>query len=99
MFWAKAESFGRELAANPVARAVGLSLLLHIVLISGMEVGRSAGWWKHSLLPQSEKSQLQKEVEEAEKQMQKALQQMLEQQVPALRAPGLARARARRRFR
>ena len=43
---AQAESFGRELAANPVARALALSVLFHFVLISGMEVGRKAGFWK-----------------------------------------------------
>jgi outer membrane biosynthesis protein TonB len=77
MFRAKAQSFGRELAAHPVARAFAISLLLHFVLISGVEVGRKAGWWKHSLLPQRGKSQLEKEVEKAEELLKKQVEQAL----------------------
>jgi hypothetical protein len=80
MFRAKAKSFGRDLAAHPVARAFAISLLLHFVLISGVEVGRKAGWWKHSLLPQHGKSQLEKEVEKAEELLKKQIEQAL--QVP-----------------
>jgi hypothetical protein len=82
MFRAKAEFFFRALVANPVARAFALSVLAHILLISGVEVGRQAGWWKHSLLPQSDKSRLQQEVEKAERQMQEQIQRMLQNQVP-----------------
>jgi hypothetical protein len=80
MFRAKAESFGRGLAANPVARALALSLMVHFVLISGVEVGRKAGWWKHSLLPQKGKSQLEIEVAKAEELLKQQIQQAL--QVP-----------------
>lgn len=82
MFRAKAETFFREMAASPVARAFAISLLAHFVLISGVEVGRHAGLWKHSLLPESSKSRLLTEVEKAEQQMQKQIQQMLQNQVP-----------------
>ena len=77
---AQAESFGRELAANPVARALALSVLFHFVLISGMEVGRKAGFWKHSLLPQKGKSRLEEEVAKAEELLKKQIEQAL--QVP-----------------
>jgi len=82
MFRAKAETFGRELAASPVARALAISLLAHFILISGVEVGRKAGWWKHSLLPESKKSRLLTEVEKAEQQMQEQIQKILQNQVP-----------------
>jgi hypothetical protein len=77
MFRAKAQSFSRELAANPVARAFAISLLLHFVLISGVEVGRKAGWWKHSLLPQRGKSRLEEEVAKAEELLKKQIEQAL----------------------
>ncbi len=77
---AQAESFGRELAANPVARALALSVLLHFVLISGMEAGHRAGLWKHSLLPQRGKSRLEEEVAKAEELLKKQIEQAL--QVP-----------------
>lgn len=82
MFWTKAESCGRDLAAHPVARAFLISLGLHFVLLAGVEVGRHAGWWKHSLLPQRGASRLEQEVAKAEEQMQRQLQQMLQNQVP-----------------
>lgn len=77
---AKAESFGRGLAANPVARALALSLMVHFVLISGVELGRQAGWWKHSLLPQRGKSQLEIEVAKVEELLKQQIEQAL--QVP-----------------
>src|SRR5687767_8190649 len=77
---AQAESFGRELAANPVARALALSVLFHFVLISGMEVGRKAGFWKHSLLPQRGKSRVEEEVAKAEELLRKQIEEAL--QVP-----------------
>src|SRR5688572_7562626 len=77
---AQAESFGRELAANPVARALALSVLFHFVLISGMEVGRKAGFWKHSLLPQRGKSRVEEEVAKAEELLKKQIEEAL--QVP-----------------
>lgn len=82
MFRAKAQSFGRELASSPVARAFAISLLAHFILFAGVETGRKVGLWKHSLLPQSGKSRLQQEVEKAEKQMQEKIQQALQNQVP-----------------
>ena len=77
---AQAESFGRELAANPVARALALSVLFHFVLISGMEVGHRAGFWKHSLLPQRGKSRVEEEVAKAEELLKKQIEEAL--QVP-----------------
>ena len=77
---AQAESFGRGLAANPVARALALSLMVHFVLISGVELGRQAGWWKHSLLPQRGKSQLEVEVAKVEELLKQQIEQAL--QVP-----------------
>lgn len=82
MSWEKVQSYGRELAANSVARAFAISVGLHLVLISGLEIGRQAGWWKHSLLPQRGKSRLEQEVAKAEEQFQKQLQQALQNQVP-----------------
>ena len=75
---AQAESFGRELAANPVARALALSVLLHFVLISGVELGRKAGLWTHSLLPQRGKSRLVQEVEKAEELLKKQIEEALQ---------------------
>src|SRR5688500_2096357 len=82
MAWAKVETFGRELAANSVARAFAISVVLHFVLFGGVEIGRQAGWWKHSLLPQRGKSRLEQEVAKAEELLQKQIQQALQNQVP-----------------
>ena len=82
MSWEKLQSSGRELATNSVARALVISIGLHFVLLTGVELGRHAGWWKHSLLPQSSKSRLEQEVAKAEEQFQKQLQQALQNQVP-----------------
>jgi hypothetical protein len=82
MSWAKVESFGRALAASPVVRAFAISVALHFLLFAGVEVGRHAGWWKHSLLPQRGKSRIEQEVARAEEQLKKQIQQAFQNQVP-----------------
>lgn len=76
----KSKTFYRELASNTIARAFGLSLGVHFFLISGVEIGRSMGLWKHSILPQFGQSKLEEEVARAEKQLQEQIRQAL--QVP-----------------
>jgi hypothetical protein len=80
MFWAKVQSFGRELARNTIARAFAVSILAHFVAISGVEIGSQLGWWKVSLLP-SGKARVVDEVVKAEQQLREQIQQAL-QQVP-----------------
>lgn len=81
MFWAKVKSFGRELARNTIARAFAISLLLHFVGISGVELGSRLGLWQLSLLP-SRKARVVDEVKKAEEQLKEAIQQALQQPVP-----------------
>ena len=81
MFRAKAKTFGRELASNPIARAFVVSLLLHVVGISGIEFGARMGWWERSLLARPSKSRLVDEVlETAQKRQQQ--QQVAPNQIP-----------------
>ena len=54
--------------------------MVHFVLLSGVELGRKAGWWKHSLLPQRGKSQLEIEVAKAEELLKQQIEQAM--QVP-----------------
>lgn len=75
----KSKTFYRGLASNTVARAFALSLLAHIVLISGMELGRGLGFWRHSLLPNSSRSALEEEVARTEKLLQEQIRQALNQ--------------------
>ena len=42
-----------QLASSPIARALAISLMLHFVMIAGLELGRQMGWWRHTLLPAS----------------------------------------------
>jgi hypothetical protein len=75
------QSFGRELARNRIARAFAISLLLHFVGISGVELGSRLGLWQVSLLP-SGKARIVAETKKAEQQLQEAIEQALQQQVP-----------------
>ena len=75
------QSFGRELAGNTLARAFAISVLVHFVGISGVEVGSRLGLWKMSLLP-STKSRVVDHVVKAEQQLQEQVRQALQQAVP-----------------
>lgn len=77
MSQAKLQQFARGLAAHPIARAVGLSLLLHFVGIAGVELGNQLGLWDRSFVPEVFRSRV---VEEA----QELAQQRQVQEVPLL---------------
>ena len=77
MFRAKAETFGRELASNPIARAFAVSLLLHVAGISGIELGARLGWWERSILSKPGNSRLVEEVLDTAKERQQALQKQI----------------------
>lgn len=85
MFSAKAKSFGRELASNPIASAFAISLLVHVVGIAGLELGERAGWWERSLLTKGKESVQEKQAaspeERAQEQLRQALQQIPEAQL------------------
>lgn len=57
-----------ELGSGLISRAFAISLLVHFVVIAGVELGHSAGFWKASVLPNIGQSKLIQEVlEEAAK--------------------------------
>lgn len=62
MFRAKVQSVSRELGPGSVLRALAISLLLHFLVIGGVEIGRSAGFWRVSLLPALSQSPAIEEV-------------------------------------
>jgi hypothetical protein len=78
VFSAKVHSFGREVARNALARAFAISILVHFVGISGVELGSRLGWWRVSILP-SRKSRVVDEVVKAEQLLQEQIRQALQQ--------------------
>lgn len=80
MFKAKVQALGRKLASNAIARAFAVSLLFHVIGISGIEMGARLHWWKHSVLPQLGKSKAAEEMEKARQKFQEQARQA--QQVP-----------------
>jgi hypothetical protein len=82
MFRAKAKSFGRELVSDPITRAFAISLLLHFLVISGVELGRSAGFWRVSVLPKFLQSNLPKTVAQAAAQRQEQARLQAQRQPP-----------------
>jgi hypothetical protein len=75
---AKIQSFGRELVEDPLTRAFLISLMVHFIGITGIELGRHLGWWERSLFTELVRSDVMTEViKTAEKraEMQKKLQE------------------------
>ena len=75
----KLQEVAQAVAAHPIARAVALSFLLHVVMITGVELGNRLGLWERSLVPNVFKSKIVEEVQEMT-----ARRQQQEQEIPLL---------------
>lgn len=64
--------------------ALAVSLLLHFSVIAGVEMGRSMGWWDHSLLPKGLQPKLAKLVKEVAEQRRAQAEEEREREIPML---------------
>jgi hypothetical protein len=75
-------SLRRTLAANPLASAFAISLMLHFLVIGGVEAGRSAGLWERSLLPEALRPRFVEEVQKTAQQREVQAQEEARRQAP-----------------
>lgn len=80
MTGAKPAFNSRAASDYPLLTAFIISLLLHFVVIGGVELGREMGFWKTSLLPRSMQSRIVEEVVKTAEQRRQ--QQQAQQQEP-----------------
>lgn len=69
---------------NPLIGALAVSLLIHFSVIAGVEMGRTMGWWSHSLLPKSLQPKLAEVVKDLAEQRKAQAEQEREREIPLL---------------
>jgi hypothetical protein len=80
VYSAKGENSLRRLSSNAIGRAFAISVLIHFLFVGVLEFGRQMGWWKHSFLPKSLRTDIYQDIVKAAEERRKQQLQQQQQQ-------------------